>query len=146
MSPTCQKIRNVFEFFKRNYLDTCGLGPSLPDTPTMLRQVYGWAEFPDCSQALVKTQGYDTVIKEYCELQYNYLLDTVPADIFNPYARLVHETLKTNAYAFSIDDKAAFLSVPGDELIIAVGGPIGLPDGYEQYELPAAGTIPKFCH
>lgn len=74
------------------------------------------------------------------------MLGTEPADIFNPYAGLVHETLKTNAYAFSIGDKAAFLSVPGDELVITVGGPTGLPEGYQQYELPTAGTIAKFCH
>ena len=145
-SDTCKKIRDVSDFFKRNYQETCGKGSSVPDQPTMLRQVSGWAEFPDCAQALVKTPGYDRVIKEYCELQYNYLLGAPPADIFNPYARLVHETLKSNAYAFSIDDKAAFLSVPGDELVITIGGPVGIPEGYQQYDLPAAATIAKFCH
>jgi hypothetical protein len=143
--PTCQKIREVFEFFTANYRDTCHLGPA-PDQPTMLRQVYGWAEFPACAHALVDTPGYDTAIKTYCELQYNYLLKTPSAEIFNPYAYLVHETLKSNAYAFSIDDKAAFLSVPGTELVITLGGPTGLPEGYQQYELPTAGTIAKFCH
>jgi hypothetical protein len=69
-----------------------------------------------------------------------------PKDIFNPYARLIHETLKTNAYAFSIDDKAAFLSVPGDGLIITIGGPKGLAFPNEQYDLPTVETIPKFCH
>ncbi len=144
--PTCQKIREVFNFFKDNYQNTCHLGPALPDPPTMLQQVYGWAEFPHCPAALKDTRGYDTAIQTYCELQYNYLLKTPPAEIFNPYARVVHETLKSNAYAFSIDDKAAFLSVPGKELVITVGGPTGLPEGYQQYELPTAETIAKFCH
>lgn len=145
-SDTCKKVRDVFAFFKRNYLETCQLKPPLPDTPTMLREVYGWAEFPGCSHALKDTKDYDTVIGEYCELQYNYLLGAANADIFNPYARLVHETLKTNAYAFSIDDKQAFLSVPGDELVITIGGPSGLPAGFKQRELPTAGTIHDFCH
>jgi hypothetical protein len=146
--PTCQKIREVFNFFKDNYQNTCHLGPALPDQPTMLRQVYGWAEFSNCPPniALKDTAGYDTAIQTYCELQYNYLLKTTPAEIFNPYTQLVHDTLKSNAYAFSIDDKAAFLSVPGTELVITVGGPNGLPEGYQQYKLPTAATIAKFCH
>ncbi len=87
-SPTCQKIRVVFDFFSLNYLTTCGLGPPLPDTPTMLRQVYGWAEFPGCAHALVDTPGYSTAIGDFCELEYNYLTNVPPKDIFNPYARL----------------------------------------------------------
>jgi hypothetical protein len=38
------------------------------------------------------------------------------------------------------------LSVPGKELVITVGGPTGLPDGYQQFELPTAETIANFCH
>jgi hypothetical protein len=147
MSDTCLKIRDVFDFFSKNYLDTCGLGPPLPDTPTMLRQVYGWAEFPDCSHALVDTPGYDTTISEYCELQYNYLLPgTKDSELFNPYARLIHQTLKTNAYAFSIDDKAAFKSVPGDGLIITIGGSKGLKYPNAQAPLPTLNNLHQYCH
>jgi hypothetical protein len=146
MSDTCLKIRDVLKFFSDNYLDTCGLGPPLPPTPTLLTQVYGWAEFPGCSQALVNTPGYDTTISEYCELQYNYLNSaTKPEDIFNPYAKLVHQTLATNAYAFSIDDKFAFKSVPGDGLIITIGGPKGLAFPTEQAPLPTTANIHKYC-
>lgn len=145
-SSTCVKIRNVFDFFSRNYLETCHLGPPLPDTPTMLREVYGWAEFPGCVGPLAATPGYDTAIGDFCELQYNYLTDVPPNDIFNPYARLIHDTLKSNAYSFSIDDKAAFLGVPGDGLIITIGGPKGLVYPNEQYPLPELNTIHKFCH
>jgi hypothetical protein len=153
MSSTCKKIKNVFDFFKTNYSSTCGLGGQ-PDTPTMLREVYGWAEFPDCPKgiALKNTPGYDTAIAEFCELQYNYLLKPKdPKDIFNPYTRLIHETLKSNAYAFSIDDKAAFKSVPSvpgtssNELIITIGGPKGLVNT-NQTPLPTVETISKFCH
>ena len=151
MSPTCRKIKNVFNFFKLNYSVTCGLGEQ-PDTPTMLREVYGWAEFPGCSHRLLDTDGYATAIAEFCELQYNYLLKPKdPKDLFNPYARLVHETLKSNAYAFSIDDKAAFKGVPSvpgtssNGLIITIGGPEGLVNT-NQAPLPTVETISKFCH
>jgi hypothetical protein len=145
-SATCTKIRDVFNFFKTNYLVTCGLGPPLPDTPTMLTQVYGWAEFPGCSHALVDTPGYATTISEYCELQYNYLITGIlPSGLFNPYAQLIHQTLASNAYAFSIDDKAAFKSVPGDGLIITIGGENGLVYN-EQAPLPTLDNLHDYCH
>jgi hypothetical protein len=86
-SPTCTKIRTVFDFFSLNYLDTCGLPPPLPSTPTMMTQVYGWAEFPNCPKgiALVNTPGYSTAIADFCSLQYNYLINTKPTNLFNPY-------------------------------------------------------------
>jgi len=59
----------------------------------MLREVHGWAEFPGCVGPLAATPGYDTAIGDFCELQYNYLTHAPPKDIFNPYARLIHETL-----------------------------------------------------
>ena len=145
-SPTCKKIRNVFAFFSKNYLETCHLGPPLPDTPTMLREVYGWAEFPGCVGPLAATPGSATAIADFCKLQYNYLTDAPSNDIFNPYARLIHDTLKSNAYSFSIDDKAAFLGVPGDGLIITIGGKKGLAYPDEQYPLPTLGTLHEFCH
>ena len=146
-SDTCMKIRDVFNFFSKNYLDTCGLGPPLPDTPTMLRQVYGWAEFPGCSHALVDTPGYAKTISEYCELQYNYLVTGIKTlELFNPYTQLIHKTLATNAYAFSIDDKAAFKSVPGDGLIITIGGKKGLVYPNEQAPLPTLGNLHDYCH
>jgi hypothetical protein len=145
-SNTCVKIRDVFNFFKTNYSVTCGLSP-LPNTPTMLTQVTGWAEFPNCSHALADTPGYAAAIGEFCELEYNYLSpDTKTSEIFNPYAKLIHQTLKTNAYAFSVDDKAAFLGVPGDGLLITIGGPKGLIYPNEQYPLPTLATISKYCH
>jgi hypothetical protein len=145
MSATCTKIKNVFDFFSRNYRETCGLGPTLPDTPTFLTQVYGWAEFAGCSKALVNTPGYDAAISDFCELQYDYLTETDPAELFNPYTQEIHKTLGTNAYAFSIDDKAAFKSVPGDGLIITIGGPKGLVNK-NQVPLPTVDTIHKYCH
>jgi hypothetical protein len=149
-SDTCKKIRVVFDFFTRNYNVTCGFSGS-PSTPTMLTQVYGWAQFANCSPPLVSTPGYSTAIVDFCSLQYNYLLNTKRADIFNPYTELIHETLKSNAYAFSIDDKAAFKSVPSmgkgtsSGLIITLGGPEGLVTR-RQAPLPDANTFEQYCH
>jgi len=149
-SAVCHKIRTVFDFFSRNYNNTCGFSGS-PSTPTMLTQVYGWAQFANCSSPLVKTPGYDTAIVEFCSLQYNYLINTPPDDIFNPYTQLIHGTLNSNAYAFSIDDKAAFKSVPSTDegtspgLIISVGGPKGLVYN-TQAPLPDSGNFDKYCH
>ena len=103
-SPTCQRVRDVFDFFSLNYRVTCGLGTPLPDTPTMMTQVYGWAEFPNCPSkiALVNTPGYNTAIADFCSLQYNYLTNVKPTEIFNPYTQLVHEPLtQTHTHSLS---------------------------------------------
>ena len=62
----------------------------------------------------------------YCDLQYNYLTDLLEKEIFNPYTQLIHETLKSSAYAFSIDDKASFKRVIGGGIILAIAGANGL--------------------
>lgn len=146
-SVTCQQIRNVFGFFSRNYTETCGLGIKLPDTPTMMTQVYGWAEFPQCPAgvALVDTPGYASAIADFCSLQYNYLASVSPSYVFNPYTQLVHGRLKSNAYAFSVDDKAAFKSVPSRRLIITIGGSKGLVNT-TQAPLPTASTYATYCN
>jgi hypothetical protein len=146
-SPTCQQIRNVFAFFSSNYTDTCGLGTQLPDTPTMMTQVYGWAEFPQCPAgvALVDTPGYTAAIADFCSLQYNYLVNIRPSYVFNPYAQLVHGRLNSNAYAFSVDDKAAFKSVPSNQLIVTIGGAKGLVNN-RQAPLPNPKTYATYCH
>ena len=77
----------------------------MPATPTLLQSVYGWVPPANCTRALVSVPGYDTAIHSYCDLQYNFFDPTVPAsDVFNPYVKLVHQSLASNAYAFSIDD------------------------------------------
>jgi hypothetical protein len=63
----------------------------------------------------------------------------------------VHRTLNSNAYAFSIDDKAAFKSVPSapgtssNELIITIGGAKGLINN-KQAPLPTAKNFATYCH
>lgn len=149
-SVTCQRIRDVYNFFLSDYQQTCGFSGS-PDVPTMLTQVYGWAQFAGCSHALAENPGHSKAIAEYCELQYNYLFNTKPDEIFNPYTELIHKTLQSNAYAFSIDDKAAFKSVPSTDqgtspgLVIVLGGPKGLVNN-KQATLPNAKNFTQYCH
>jgi hypothetical protein len=113
----------------------------------MMTQVYGWAEFPSCPPkiALVDTPGYAAAITDFCTLQYNYLTGVPPTQVFNPYTALVHGTLGSNAYAFSIDDKAAFKSVPSNALVVTIGGASGLPSK-KQAPLPNAKTFQTYCH
>jgi hypothetical protein len=70
---------------------------------------------------------------------------TPPEDYFNPYNNFVHGTIRSNAYAFSIDDKAAFLSVPAQGLIIAIGGSTGLAYPNEQFPLPSLKNLNDSC-
>lgn len=155
LSATCQQIQTVYKFFKTDYNDTCGFSGS-PSTPIMLREVYGWAQFPGCPSALAASPGYGNAIVTYCDLQYNYLIGAPEAgtpkdDRFNPYTELIHKSLQSNAYAFSIDDKAAFKSVPAagkgtsPGLIITIGGPEGLVDR-TQTPLPDADNFHLYCH
>ena len=141
---TCDQIRTVSAFFVDDY-KMCFPGGQLPATESLLREVYGWAQFPGCPVHLAAAPGYAMVIKTYCDLQYNYLDNTVPSeDWFNPYNRLVHQTLASNAYGFSIDDAVSYKNLPGDGIVITVGGTAGLEDP-TQTPLPTATTYRKFC-
>jgi hypothetical protein len=143
-STTCKNIRKVSDFFKTDYAVTCKFQGS-PDTKTMLQQVYGWAQFPDCAAPLKDTTGYADAEDSYCDLQYNYLDTSVPAaDIFNPYTPLIHQTLQSTGYAFSIDDKTSFIHAKGDGVIFAIGGPEGL-ENMEQSPLPDKDTYKSHC-
>ena len=64
--------------------------------------------------------------------------------MFDPYVKLVHVTLASNAYAFSIDDEQAFKSLPGTGVIVTIAGANGL-ENKTQTELPTAGNYNKFC-
>lgn len=64
----------------------------------------------------------------YIGLQYNW--DQVPTPAprlwFNAYTRFIHDTIKANAYAFSIDDAASVMNIRASGLILTIGGPNGL--------------------
>ncbi len=144
VSTTCTKIGQVNSFFLASYRQ-CFPRQALPGTTTLLQVVYGWVQFPDCSTPLVQIPGYDSAIRTYCDLQYNFFDPTVPpGDVFNPYVQLIHQTLASNAYAFSIDDAVSFKSLPGTGIIITVAGANGL-ENTTQTPLPTAGTYHNYC-
>jgi hypothetical protein len=147
-TATCQRIREVNEFFVTDY-HKCFPNAPLPSTEVFLRDVYGWAQFPGCSPPLSSTLGYAQAIDTYCTLQYNFFDSSVsPAYIFNPYVRLIQETtpgsLASNAYAFSIDDAVSFKSLPGDGIIVTIAGPNGL-ENKTQTPLPTPSTYKTYC-
>jgi hypothetical protein len=117
-------------------------GTKLPSLVAFLRFVYGWVPFnincaePDLPTANMPPAGSRAPI-DYINVQYNYQTrSTAPKQWFNPYVRFIHANppagLAATAYAFSIDDQASFVSNSGGSLpgglIIAVGGPKGLPN------------------
>ena len=99
---------------------------------------------------------FSKAINQYIQLQYNFvetqlpqLPQALPAQVlrlaqlgqtlgqsaaqrllFNPFTLLVHgsQYLNANSYAFSVDDAAGFQSNTGEGLVVAVGGPKGLPN------------------
>ena len=144
-TATCQRIREVSSFFVADY-QACFPRAPLPSTEDFLRTVYGWVQFPGCSTTLSSVPGYATTIATYCDLQYNFFDPSVlPEYVFNPYVRLIHQALASNAYAFSIDDAVAFKSVPGDGVIVTIAGPDGL-ENETQTALPTPSTYRSYCH
>jgi hypothetical protein len=109
-----------------------------PSLYAFLRYVHGWVPFNQgCKVAvpeLPTPKSGSRVPLDYINLQYNYLTKppgtgATGQQVFNPYTKFIHQNLRSTAYAFSIDDRTAFLSNAGGGLIIAVGGPNGLVNG-----------------
>jgi hypothetical protein len=144
-SDTCKEIRTVRDLFNTNYVNKCG---ATPDTTAMIQAVYGWVPitYNNCTgNPLVTTPGYATAVATYCTLQYNYLDTSVPAkDRFNPYTQLIHQTLMSSSYAFSIDDKLSFKRVVDDGIILAIGGTTGLVNKTAT-PLPTLATYKNQC-
>lgn len=144
-TATCQRVREVNAFFVADY-HRCFPQAPLPSTEDFLRGVYGWVQFPGCSAPLSSAPGYATAIGTYCDLQYNFFDPSVlPEYVFNPYVRLIHQTLASNAYAFSIDDAVSFKSIAGDGIIVTIAGPNGL-ENETQTPLPTSSTYKSYCH
>jgi hypothetical protein len=141
---TCQKIQVVNRFFINAY-GQCFPSKPLPDIKDFLRDVYGWVQFPGCSTPLAQVPGYGQAVQVYCDLQYNFFDGTVPpGEVFNPYVKLIHQTLASNAYAFSIDDAVSFKSLPGDGIVVTIAGANGL-ENQTQTPLPTATTYRTYC-
>src|SRR6516225_2903065 len=56
--------------------------------------------------------------------------------------QLIHDTLGSNAYAFSVDDAVGLALLDGDGLIITVGGPANLPCPHPLTGSPQEPTCP----
>jgi hypothetical protein len=104
-NPACQPIP---DFLKSVTSDP---NPPAPKLTTFLSYVYGWVPFNfNCSapDLPVRTAppalfGYTPI--DYIELQYNYNIDNVRAQWFNPYTQFIHDPhrggLGATPYAFS---------------------------------------------
>ena len=125
-SSICVRLREQFSFFQTNYISTC---KKMPDFNSTIQAIYGFVPitFSGCTGGALKdTAGFKDAIGHYCDLQYNYLTGAPEEEIFNPYAQLIHDTLKSSAYAFSIDDKVSFKHVVGTGIILTIAGAKGL--------------------
>jgi hypothetical protein len=125
-SLICVRLREQFSFFQTNYINKCQM---MPDFDSTIQAIYGFVPitFSGCTGGALKdTAGFKDAIGQYCDLQYNYLTGAPEEEIFNPYTRLIHDTLKSSAYAFSIDDKVSFKHVVGTGIILAIAGANGL--------------------
>ena len=142
-STTCVQIRQINQFFLAGF-NACHPNQPPPSVNDMLGSVYGWVQFPNCAP-LVTIPGYPQAIQTYCLLQYNFFDPSVPsAQYFNPYVKLIHQTLASNAYAYSIDDAVSYLNRLGDGVVITVAGTRGL-ENPNQSPLPTAATYQSTC-
>ena len=140
-AATCKAITNI-----KTALDAAGCPNPLYNPgmipATQLELVYGWVNSGctgDFRPGIPATPAQKQTFEAFLRLQYNYCGDvpspepdckpaTVPAkSIFNPWTQLIHDTIKSNAYAFSVDDSVGFVLLDGDGLIITVGGTTNLP-------------------
>ncbi len=143
-----QQVNQYFTGNHREYIEhpvnSCTGKYPIPDRLTALNimpYVYGWVPFNrECNSAtfndLKDSPGpetwFDTTQANYVLLQYNYRTITAAnkKQRFNPFTDLIHgvDNLNANSYAFSIDDLRGYQNHPGEGLIIAIGGPKGLPN------------------
>ena len=138
---TCNAITNI-----KAALETAGC-PNPLYNPGMipaaqLDLVYGWVNSGctgDFRPSTPPTPSQEQTFEYFLRLQYNYCGDIAsptpdckPAHVplqskFNSWTQLIHQTINSNAYAFSVDDSVGFVLLDGDGLIITVGGTNNLP-------------------
>jgi hypothetical protein len=146
LKQNLEVVKRFFEQNHKDYLQLYATGKCEGDQPGIpkfdywqaITHIYGWVPFNDkCGAGAnplggTKIDGWDhaKIQPMYIhELQYNHQQASVmgrPELTFNPYVKLIHDELKMNAYAFSVDDAVGFMSELGDGLIFTVGGPRGL--------------------
>ena len=146
LKDNLEVVKRFFEQNHKSYLQMYGDGkcegekPPKPDFNywEAITHIYGWVPFNEkCGAAAnplvdTKIDGWDHAKIQFMyihDLQYNHRQPSVVADpklTFNPYVKLIHNDLKMNAYAFSVDDAVGFMSELGDGLVFSVGGSKGL--------------------
>jgi hypothetical protein len=153
-APICPYMRDVRKLLQANFNNCRGVSPNQPNEAFMLSHVYGWSPFnTECassiSHELADTPGYYEDIKQpdgtirrnykkyqevkdkFDKLQYWPGYPSEPNGEFDPFLVLIHGKDYVNApntYAYSVDDALGNMQVEGDGLILAVGGPGGLPN------------------
>jgi hypothetical protein len=154
--PQYTIYQEIDKYFKGNYnaykaasKTNCPPSPKYPLPANLtdknaalniMPNVYGWVPFnsgcippssPDFNSLLTSPgpkSAFDRALFDYIHsLQYNYR-SVATKQRFNPFVALVHDKLKANGYAFSVDDAISFENHPGEGLIIAIGGATGLPN------------------
>lgn len=146
-SKFCKDIRAVREMFMENYKNykknyknmNCNQDkePVKLDEALMRQHVQGWGPFNEHCGAnqnlLEQTPGYEKAnSKKYQKIKDRFDdLQYLKSGKFNPYALLIHGEDyigAPNVYAYSVDDAVGNMQADGKGLIIAVGGPKGLPN------------------
>lgn len=121
----CLTVQSLFQ----NNAAACSVSPS---EAVLLQHIYGYVSF--CAIVLPSSgPQFDA----YTAVQHNFL--GYPQD-FNPYTQLVHQTLKMNVYAYSVDDAVGNINTIGDGVIYAIGGSNGLTNP-EQYDPNKITTV-----
>lgn len=123
---------------------------NLPKLETYMRFLHGWVPFrvdnvkgqdaactpakvPDLPLTEQSPAQNGVAPVNYMAIQYDFdKFGTTGTQRFNPYTQLIHGKvadgfLDSSSYAFSIDDHESFQSFSGSGLVIAIGGPNGLP-------------------
>src|SRR5262249_38674359 len=124
------------QLFEKN-AQACGISV----TPRQLIQnLYGWISF--CPQVpldqTLPKEDFNAAASAYYSLQYSF--NPGLAENFNPYTQLIHEALKMNVYAYSIDDAVGNINTLGSGLVISIGGGRGLSNSL-QYKKADITTI-----
>lgn len=120
----CLIVNNLFQ----TNASACGQSPTELE---LLQHIYGYVSF--CGDLPSSGSAFDA----YTALQHNFI--GYPQD-FNPYTQLIHQTLKMNVYAYSVDDAVGNINTIGDGIVIDIGGESGLSNP-EQYDPQKITTV-----
>ena len=141
----------VDALFRANYeyYKTICATPTPLTTLYLLQHVYGWVPFNDCGATTIGNDlkstpttplvpafngDYEEAANAYQRMQYS--------GPFNPYVTLIHNLayLKSQMYAYSIDDAVGNMNEIGNGIVMAIAGVNGLPNP-QQYDKTRITTV-----